>query len=123
IPVVEGVCQRTSTPVSIDTSKFQVAAAAVAAGAEIINDITGLADPAMIDIARQASAGVWLMHMQGTPQTMQDRPTYDDVVEDICRYLAERKAQLVAAGIGASRICLDPGVGFGKTLQHNLTLA
>jgi dihydropteroate synthase len=123
LPVIEVVCQSTKTPVSIDTSKPQVAAAAIAAGAEIINDITGLTDPGMIDMARDTAAGVCVMHMQGTPQTMQDHPTYGDVVEEIFDYLQERKTALIAAGIVASRICLDPGVGFGKTHEHNLTLA
>lgn len=123
LPVIEGVCRQNKTPVSIDTSKPQVAEAAIAARAEIINDITGFADPAMIDVARDTAAGICVMHMQGTPQTMQDNPTYDDVVEEIFNYLQERKTSLMAAGIAASRICLDPGVGFGKTHKHNLTLA
>jgi dihydropteroate synthase len=123
LPVVEAICQRTTVPVSIDTAKPQVAAAAVAAGAEIINDITGLTHPAMIQLARDSFAGVCAMHMQGTPQTMQDNPQYHDVVEEIVDYLAQRRTALIAAGIVPARICLDPGVGFGKTHQHNLTLA
>jgi dihydropteroate synthase len=123
LSVVEAICRRTTLPVSIDTSKPAVAAAAVAAGAEIINDITGLTNAAMIDLARQTSSGVCVMHMQGTPQTMQDQPLYGDVVEDIHRYLAVRLSSLITAGIDPARICLDPGVGFGKTHQHNLTLA
>lgn len=123
IPVLQGILQHTTVPVSIDTCKPQVAAAALAVGAEIINDVTGLSDPGMIELARDSGAGVCVMHMQGTPQTMQDKPAYDDVVEDIFAYLAQRKAALIAAGIPTARICLDPGVGFGKTHQHNLTLA
>jgi dihydropteroate synthase len=123
LPVLHAVCQRTKTPISIDTSKPQVAAAAVDAGAEIINDITGLVDPAMIAVAKETGAGVCAMHMQGTPQTMQDNPFYNDVVEDIYCYLAERLAALVAAGLEPHRICLDPGIGFGKSHDHNLTLA
>jgi dihydropteroate synthase len=123
LPVIEGICRQTKIPVSIDTSKPQVAAAAIAAGAEIINDISGFTDPAMIDVARTSAAGICIMHMQGTPQTMQDKPAYDDVVEEILDYLQERKASLVAAGIAPAHICLDPGIGFGKTHQHNLTLA
>jgi dihydropteroate synthase len=123
LPVIEAICQRSKVPVSIDTFKPQVAAAAIAAGAEIINDITGLSDPAMIELARDASAAVCVMHMQGTPQTMQDDPQYGDVVEEVFDYLSQRKSALVAAGIAPGRICLDPGIGFGKTHQHNLTLA
>lgn len=123
LPVLEAVCRQTKTPVSIDTSKPQVATAAIAAGAEIVNDITGLRDPAMIQLARDSAAGVCVMHMQGTPQTMQDDPKYGDVVEEVFYYLAQRKAALIAAGMDPSRICLDPGIGFGKTHQHNLTLA
>jgi dihydropteroate synthase len=123
LPVIEAICLRTRTPVSIDTSKPQVAAAALAAGAEIINDITGFSDPAMVEVARDNSAGVCAMHMQGTPQTMQDQPTYGDVVEEVFDYLSQRRAELVRSGIAPRRICLDPGIGFGKTHQHNLTLA
>ena len=123
IPVVEALAKRTRVPISIDTSKAIVAKAAVFAGAEIINDVTGLAgDPAMIEVAVESSAGVCAMHMQGTPQTMQDNPRYDDVVADIKRYLGRRRDVLQTAGIELERICLDPGVGFGKTHQHNLTL-
>jgi dihydropteroate synthase len=122
LPVVEQVCRGTSVPVSIDTSKAIVARAALAAGAEVINDITGLAEPAMIDLARQSGAGVCAMHMQGTPQTMQDAPHYDDVVADVGSYLQMRRDELRAAGIEAERLALDPGIGFGKTHQHNLTL-
>jgi len=123
IPVIEAVCRQTEVPVSIDTSKAAVARAALAAGAEIINDVTGLkGDAAMIDVAFESAAGVCAMHMQGTPQTMQDDPRYEDVVADIGRYLAGRRDALMAAGIEKERICLDPGVGFGMTHQHCLTL-
>ncbi|MCE9544326.1 MAG: dihydropteroate synthase [Planctomycetia bacterium] len=120
--VIEQVVRRTSVPVSIDTSKPAVARACLDAGAEIVNDITGLADPAMVQVVRDSSASVCVMHMQGNPQTMQDAPTYDNVVEDIKRYLAERLVALTAAGIDPARIVIDPGIGFGKTHQHNLTL-
>lgn len=124
LPVVEEVCRRTSVPVSIDTSKSSVAEAALGAGAEIINDITGLAgDARMIEVAGATQAGLCVMHMQGTPQTMQDNPTYDDVVEEVFHYLEGRLAALMSAGIQPSRVCLDPGIGFGKTHQHNVTLA
>src|SRR3954447_5311006 len=123
LPVVEQLKTQTDIPISIDTSKAEVARAAIDAGAEIINDVTGLAgDPAMIDVAVKSGAGVCAMHMQGTPQTMQDNPTYDDVVAEIRDYLRERRDALVAAGISQDRICLDPGIGFGKTHEHNITL-
>ena len=123
LPVIESVHhQRPAAILSIDTSKPAVAEAAIAAGAQIINDVSGLGDPAMIAVARQAAAGVCAMHMQGTPQTMQDNPFYEDVAEDIFSYLLARRDALTAAGIDRQRICLDPGIGFGKTHQHNLTL-
>jgi dihydropteroate synthase len=109
--------------VSIDTSKAAVAERAVDLGAEIINDVTGLeGDPRMLDVARATGAGVCVMHMQGTPQTMQLDPRYSDVVAEIHAYLAARRDMLVAAGIPLERICLDPGIGFGKTHEHNLEL-
>jgi dihydropteroate synthase len=90
---------------------------------EIINDVTGFeGDPDMIPLASESRVGVCVMHMRGTPATMQDNPTYDDVVEDIAAYLRQRRDRLVEAGIAASRICLDPGIGFGKTHPHNLDL-
>ncbi len=123
LPVVQALCERTRIPVSIDTSKAAVAAEAVAAGAEIINDVTGLeSDPRMLDIARETGAGVCVMHMQGTPQNMQDDPRYGDVVEDVFGYLRDRRDVLIAHGLDLHRICLDPGIGFGKTHEHNLTL-
>ncbi|UUO05683.1 dihydropteroate synthase [Blastopirellula sp. J2-11] len=123
IPVIRHLSEVTNVPISIDTSKAVVAKEAIAAGAEIINDVTGLCgDPRMIDVARDCGAGVCAMHMQGTPQTMQDDPQYVDVVEDIFAYLTARRDALIAAGIEQTRICLDPGVGFGKTHQHNLDL-
>ena len=123
IPVIEKLAALTDVPISIDTSKAIVARAAVAAGAEIINDVTGLeGDPEMLSVAQQTQAGICAMHMQGTPQTMQDAPTYDDVVEDIFGYLQARRDALLSAGIAPERICLDPGIGFGKTHEHNLQL-
>lgn len=110
--------------VSIDTSKARVAREALAAGCEILNDVTALSgDPGMLAVVREARCGLCAMHMQGTPQTMQDSPTYIDVVGEILSYLRERRDALVAAGIDRERICLDPGIGFGKTHRHNLTLA
>jgi dihydropteroate synthase len=123
VPVVERLAREVSVPISIDTSKAAVARAALAAGAELINDVTGLeGDPAMIDVALDTGAGVCAMHMQGTPQTMQDDPRYGNVIEEIFAYLKLRRDALLTAGIERERICLDPGIGFGKTHQHNLTL-
>jgi len=123
IPVIEKLAGLTEVPISIDTSKAKVASEALAAGAEIINDITGLTgDPNMVDVACQSGAGVCAMHIQGTPQTMQDDPTYQDVVAEIFQYLKQRQSHLLSAGVAAEKICLDPGIGFGKTHQHNLDL-
>ncbi|MCC6508402.1 MAG: dihydropteroate synthase [Pirellulaceae bacterium] len=123
IPIIQSLSGRLSIPISIDTSKAAVAQAAIDSGAQIINDVTGLTgDPQMIAVAASSQAGICAMHMQGTPQTMQDSPQYDDVVEDIFRYLTQRDAALLASGISADRICLDPGIGFGKTHEHNWTL-
>ena len=123
IPVVRRLREQTDVAISIDTSKAAVARAALDAGAEIINDVTGLSgDPEMLPLAAASQAGICAMHMRGTPQTMQDDPRYDNVVEDIFRYLRQRRDALLAAGIQQERICLDPGIGFGKTHQHNLTL-
>lgn len=123
VPVIEALSQQTEIPISIDTSKAAVAMAAIAAGAQIINDVTGLeGDPEMMSVAIETGAGICAMHMQGTPQTMQDDPIYDNVVEDIFDYLERRKTALLDAGIDPSKICLDPGVGFGKTHEHNLDL-
>lgn len=122
-PVIAALTAQTTTPISIDTSKAAVAQAALEAGAQIINDITGLAgDPAMMKLAVESRAAVCAMHMQGTPQTMQDNPSYGDIVQEIHEYLWQRRDALLAAGIAAERICLDPGIGFGKTHEHNLTL-
>ncbi|MEX2173426.1 MAG: dihydropteroate synthase [Pirellulaceae bacterium] len=137
LPVIQAVHRaRPEAILSIDTSKGAVAAAAVGAGAQIINDVTGFSEPndpgqhsgsdgdrlTTLDVARTTGVGVCVMHMQGTPQTMQDNPFYDDVVEDVYSYLCQRRDWLVAAGIDSERICLDPGIGFGKTYEHNLAL-
>lgn len=123
LPVIEAVCSQTDIPVSIDTSKALVAREAIAAGAQIINDVSGLEkDPQMIEVALQSRAAVCAMHSQGSPQTMQDNPTYRDVVEEIYEYLLRRKQWLLDAGIDCQRICLDPGIGFGKTHEHNIEL-
>jgi dihydropteroate synthase len=123
VPVLEALQGRTSIPVSIDTSKARVARAAIELGAEIINDITGLrGDEAMIGVASQFKVGVCAMHMRGTPQDMQDDPRYGDVVAEVGQFLEERVQWLVSMDVERERICLDPGIGFGKTHQHNLSL-
>lgn len=123
IGVVQSLAEQLRIPISIDTSKYAVAREAIAAGAEIINDVTALsADPEMLPLASHTRVGVVAMHMQGTPQTMQDNPTYGDVVAEVREYLRGRRDALVAAGIDRERICLDPGIGFGKTHEHNITL-
>ena len=121
--VVRRLASESGVPVSIDTSKAAVAARAVALGAEIINDVTGLeGDPEMLRVACDSGAGVCAMHMQGTPLSMQLDPRYDDVVAEIHAYLAARRDSLLAAGLPREKICLDPGIGFGKTHAHNRTL-
>ncbi len=123
VPVLEQLQGRLAVPVSIDTSKAAVARAALDLGAEIINDVSGLErDPEMGALAAARQAGVCVMHMQGTPQTMQDAPAYENVVEEIDAYLQQRAAACLALGIAPERICLDPGIGFGKTHAHNLAL-
>jgi dihydropteroate synthase len=123
IPVIAALCERTQTPVSVDTSKAAVAREAIAAGAQIINDVTALTgDPRMVEVAAESGVGVCAMHMQGTPPTMQDHPRYDDVVENVLTYLRRRRNALERAGIARDRIALDPGIGFGKTPEHNLAL-
>ncbi len=123
MPVLEALRARVETPLSIDTSKARVAREALAVGVEIINDISGLtADASMVDLAVESGAGICAMHMQGTPRTMQDAPTYVDVVGEIHDYLRQRRDHLLEVGIAPDRICLDPGIGFGKTHHHNLTL-
>jgi dihydropteroate synthase len=122
LPVVEELAAGGAL-VSIDTSKAEVARRAVAAGARMVNDVTALrGDPAMARVVAESGVLVCLMHMLGEPRTMQDDPRYDDVVEDVARFLDERRAAAVSAGISAERILLDPGIGFGKTTAHNLQL-
>ena len=123
IPVVEEIVARTDTPVSVDTSKAEVARRALAAGAAVINDVTALrGDPEMAAVAAGAGCAVCLMHMLGEPRTMQADPRYGDVVADISDFFRERLAAAEAAGISRENIVLDPGIGFGKTLQHNLEI-
>src|SRR5262245_59509454 len=120
-PVLVTVAQE--LPVSIDTSKAEVATRALALGAEMGNDITALrGDPAMAGVVAEFGAYLCLMHMQGAPRTMQAAPTYDDVVREVVLFLEQRLAFAVAAGVREELVCLDPGIGFGKTLEHNLAL-
>jgi len=119
-PVVEGL---SGAPVSIDTSKAAVARRALALGAELVNDVTALrGDPEMAGVVADAGCYLCLMHMQGEPRTMQDSPRYDDVVSDVKAFLEERLSVAVAAGVDERNICLDPGIGFGKTAEHNFEL-
>src|SRR3954470_5346789 len=121
-PVLAGLGD-VEAPISIDTSKAAVAEAALDAGAEIVNDVTALrGDPAMAGLCAGRDCIVVLMHMQGEPRTMQKDPTYDDVVDDVKAFLAERIDFAVAAGVAEERISIDPGIGFGKGLEHNLEL-
>ena len=122
IPVVEALAAEPGAVISIDTMKPEVARQALAAGAAIINDVTALREPEMIQIAAESGAGVVLMHMRGEPKTMQQAPHYADVVGEVAAFLRERAAAARAAGIAAECIALDPGIGFGKSFEHNLTL-
>jgi dihydropteroate synthase len=125
IPLLENIrlsCDARGVPISVDTRKPVVMRAAIAAGASMINDINALRAPGAIEALSEGSEAVCLMHMQGEPSTMQHSVSYDDVVADVAAFLAERASACVAAGIDRHRIVLDPGFGFGKTVEHNLTL-
>ena len=123
LPVVQKVCRGVHIPVSVDTTKAKVAQLALDAGAAIINDISAMRfDPAMGRLIAESRAGVVLMHMQGTPKTMQQYPTYEDVVAEVRVFFRERLEYAYAGGIQPEQIILDPGFGFGKNLKHNLTL-
>jgi dihydropteroate synthase len=122
IPVVRALTSQLEVPVSIDTSKPDVMMAAVEAGAAMINDVQALRSPGAIEAAAACRVPVCLMHMQGRPRTMQSAPAYDDVVEDVYRFLAERVEAAVAGGVAEEDIVVDPGFGFGKTVEHNLSL-
>ena len=120
VPVLEALA---GLPVSIDTSRSEVARRAVALGAAMVNDVSALRrEPALAEVVAEAGVDVCLMHMLGTPRTMQVEPRYDDVVDDVAAFLEERLAFAVGAGIAEDRVCLDPGIGFGKTPDHNLEL-
>lgn len=126
VPVIEALAPEAAArgvEISIDTSKLEVAAAALAAGAGIVNDVTALRDaPQIAELVAGTGAKVCLMHMRGTPRTMQDEPHYDDVVSEVKRHLSERLEFVVAHGVPETNVILDPGIGFAKTLQHNLEL-
>jgi len=122
VPVIEALAKQTSIPIAVDTSKAEVMRAAVAAGAGFINDIFALRRDGALDAAADLKVPVCLMHMQGEPRTMQQAPHYDDVVSDVRRFLAERIFACEMSGIDKKRIVVDPGFGFGKTLEHNLAL-
>ncbi|MDW7771734.1 MAG: dihydropteroate synthase [Desulfobulbaceae bacterium] len=123
LPVIERIRQVSEKPISIDTTKAAVAAAALAAGAEIVNDISALQqDPGMLEVVKEVPGQVIIMHMQGTPGNMQVNPQYDDVVADIFHFFEERIELLTARGIDKARIIIDPGIGFGKTVEHNLKI-
>jgi dihydropteroate synthase len=121
VPVIERLAPL-GVPISVDTMKPEVAREALAAGACIVNDVSGLRDERMAEVAAEAGAAVVVMHMQGTPQTMQDDPRYDDVVGEVLDYLAGRIRWCESRGIARSRIAIDPGIGFGKTYEHNREL-
>ena len=123
LPVIEKLAASTGAALSIDTSKASVARAAIQAGAEIINDVTALqGDADMTAVAAATGAAVVLMHLRGTPRTMQQDPRYDNVVGEVATHLRERLAAARAAGLAADRLAIDPGIGFGKTTGHNLQL-
>src|SRR5437588_4720352 len=123
LPVIEKLAKQTAVPLSVDTYKAGVARASLAAGAKIINDITALGgDNAMPDVVRTARAGAIVLHMQGTPATMQIAPTYEDVVKDVFLFFEARLQALTDLGIGREQLAFDPGIGFGKKHVHNLAL-
>ncbi|RJX31705.1 MAG: dihydropteroate synthase [Desulfurivibrio sp.] len=123
IPAIAAIRRRYTIPISIDTTKAEVARLALAAGADIINDISALShDPDMVTVAAEHQAPVIIMHMQGTPRSMQINPSYDDVVAEICASLDERIRWAESRGLSRDRIIIDPGIGFGKTVDHNLTI-
>ena len=122
VPVIEAVASRISVPVSVDTTRPEVMRAAVGAGAAFINDVRALRRPGALEAARDCGVPVCLMHMQGEPGTMQHAPQYDDIVAEVREFLQQRIAACEAVGIPRERLVIDPGFGFGKTLEHNLAL-
>jgi dihydropteroate synthase len=122
VPVIEALAPEIPVPISVDTSKPEVMRAAVEAGAGMINDVYALRQEGALEAVAPLSVPVCLMHMQGEPRTMQRSPRYDDVLQDVATFLREQVARSVDAGIARERLLLDPGFGFGKTLEHNLSL-
>ena len=122
VPIIEALCRKIDVPISIDTNKSEVAKAALQAGAAMINDITALSDERMGRLAAEQQVPVVLMHIQGTPANMQIEPKYEDVVTEVLQFLLERARRAEQFGIPKERIFIDPGIGFGKTLEHNLEL-
>ncbi|MBN2312994.1 MAG: dihydropteroate synthase [Sedimentisphaerales bacterium] len=122
VPVIEALREKIDVPISIDTYNYDVAKAALKAGAGIVNDITALSDERIGALAAENEVPVILMHMQGTPETMQIEPKYEDVVGEVLTFLLDRAKRAEKAGIPQERIFIDPGIGFGKTLEHNLML-
>jgi dihydropteroate synthase len=122
LPVIRGLAGKTAAFISIDTSKASVARAAVEAGASIINDVSAGADPAMFALAAETRAALIVMHMQGTPRTMQIAPSYGDVVEEVVNFFRQQSGRAVESGIDPLTLAFDPGIGFGKTAQHNFKL-
>ncbi|MDY0065050.1 MAG: dihydropteroate synthase [Steroidobacteraceae bacterium] len=121
-PVIEALAKRVSTPISIDTSKPAVMRAALQVGAVMINDVRALRERGALEEAARSGAAICLMHMQGEPRTMQHEPRYVDVVADVCEFLAARVRACQEAGVAGERLVIDPGIGFGKRLEHNLAL-
>lgn len=121
LPVIEGL-RDSGAAISVDTSKPEVMRAAIAAGADLVNDVCALSEPGALAAVANSPVGLCLMHMQGKPRTMQANPQYQDVVAEVAAYLRQRVAEVQAAGIVRERLLIDPGFGFGKTLDHNLAL-
>jgi dihydropteroate synthase len=122
LPVIEGIRAVSDVAISIDTSKAVVAEAALRAGASMVNDVTALSDPAMAALVAESEADLCVMHMLGTPRTMQVDPHYDDVVREVADWLCDRVERACDGGVARDRICVDPGIGFGKNMGHNLSL-
>ena len=122
VPVIAALRAETGCAISVDTMKAEVAAAALEAGADIVNDVSGFRDDAMIDAVAGSGCGLVAMHMRGTPRTMQQAPVYEEVVGEVRAFFGATWARLKSAGVAAERVLWDPGIGFGKTLEHNLSL-
>ncbi|OPL17676.1 MAG: hypothetical protein AVO35_09120 [Candidatus Aegiribacteria sp. MLS_C] len=122
VPVIEALSERADAIISVDTTSAEVAEAAIGAGAEMINDVSALSDPGMAPLAARAGVPLVLMHMQGNPKTMQERPMYDDVIQEVYTFLEQKVREAVLLGVPEGRIIIDPGIGFGKRLEDNLLL-